>query len=327
MIVDYANVFASLEKALAIYGPGGGGGKPVRDKKKLVADLRKAVDAAVMFCANRGVALAAIEQLPVGSMQRLQGIDDAVNALISPDSLRREFFGHERIVTTLYRAVKPDPSALEFSGRVACLVAIGDAIRTKLNPNPVDISAVMGDINKLLDESIERVAMREKAVPVMDLSKIDFKALAKRFKESKHKNTDLEVLKAAIRAQLEKLMRLNKTRADFQQKFEELIDSYNAGSRNIEERAFTRWRGSKVEALGFGCGQSKAGSFGNQLAFTLGDQRQNADGESVGVRAVATDEIRAAVWKADQNRDQNKWRISGFTTGMLFAIIGLVRLV
>ena len=59
--------------------------------------------------------------------------------------------------------------------------------------------------------------------------------MRKRFKESKHKNTDLEVLKAAIRAQLEKLIRLNRTRADFAEKFEELIESYNAGSRNIEE--------------------------------------------------------------------------------------------
>ncbi len=57
----------------------------------------------------------------------------------------------------------------------------------------------------------------------------------KRFKKSKHKNTDLEVLKAAIRAQLEKLIRLNRTRADFAEKFEALIESYNAGSRNIEE--------------------------------------------------------------------------------------------
>jgi len=70
---------------------------------------------------------------------------------------------------------------------------------------------------------------------VMDLSKIDFEALRARFKESKHRNTDLEILKAAIRAQLQKLIRLNKTRADFQEKFEELIESYNAGSRNIEE--------------------------------------------------------------------------------------------
>ena len=69
----------------------------------------------------------------------------------------------------------------------------------------------------------------------MDLSKIDFEALRKRFKEAKHKNTELEVLKAAIRAQLEKLIRLNRTRADFAAKFEELIESYNTGSANIEE--------------------------------------------------------------------------------------------
>ncbi|MDB6036206.1 MAG: type site-specific deoxyribonuclease, HsdR family, partial [Verrucomicrobiales bacterium] len=235
MIVDYANVFASLEKALAIYGAGKGGKNPVKDKQKLVADLRKAVDAATAFCAQHQVILPAIEQLPSGSLERLTRVDDAVNALISPDPLRREFFGHERIVNTLYSAVKPDPAALEFAGRVACLAAIADAIRTKLNPNPADISEVMGDIGQLLDASITGVAMPTKAAPLLDLSKIDFVALGLRFKESRHKNTDLEVLKAAIRAQLEKLIRLNKTRADFAEKFEELIESYNAGSRNIEE--------------------------------------------------------------------------------------------
>jgi type I restriction enzyme R subunit len=71
-------------------------------------------------------------------------------------------------------------------------------------------------------------------VPVAP-AKIDFEALRRRFKESKHKNTDLEVLKAAIRAQFEKLICLNKTRADFAEKFEELVESYNHGSRNIEE--------------------------------------------------------------------------------------------
>jgi len=228
-------VFASLEKALAIYGTSTGGERPLKDKKKLVEDLRKAVAEATAFCATRQVILPAIEQLAAGSLERLQRIDDAVNGLISPDPLRREFFGHERIVTTLYRAVKPDPAALEFSGRVACIAAIGDAIRTKLNPNPADIREVMGDIAKLLDASITGVDMPAKPAPVMDLSKIDFEALRSRFKEKKHKNIDLEVLKAAIRAMLERLIRLNKTRADFAEKFEELIESYNSGSRNIEE--------------------------------------------------------------------------------------------
>ena len=235
VIVDYANVFASLEKALAIYGAGKDGNSPVQDKKRLVDELRKALDAAVLFCANKGVVLAAIEQLPEGDLRRLARIDDAVDALISPDPLRRDFLAHERLVNTLYNAVKPNPAALEFAGRVACLATIAGAIATKLNPNPPNISVVMDEVGKLLDSSITGVEMPVKPAPVLDLSKINFEALRKRFEDSKHKNTELEVLKAAIRAQLEKLILLNKTRMDFREKFEELITSYNAGSRNIEE--------------------------------------------------------------------------------------------
>ncbi|MSU61677.1 MAG: DUF3387 domain-containing protein [Pedosphaera sp.] len=68
-----------------------------------------------------------------------------------------------------------------------------------------------------------------------NLSKIDFNGLAAKFKESKHKNTDLEVLKATIRAMLERSISLNRTHANFAETFEELIESFNNGSRNIEE--------------------------------------------------------------------------------------------
>jgi type I restriction enzyme R subunit len=235
VIVDYANVFASLEKALAIYGAGKDGKTPVKDKQQLVEELHKAVVDATAFCAAHGVILADIEATAAGSMERLSRIQDGMNALISPDPLRRDFFAHERLVSTLYRAVKPDPSALEFASRVACLTTLAESIRAKLNPNPPDISQVMGLINGLLDESITGHEVREFGPPPLDLSKINFEALAQRFKESRHKNTDLEMLKAAIRAQLEKMIQLNHTRADFAEKFEALIESYNAGSRSIEE--------------------------------------------------------------------------------------------
>ncbi|HUM92391.1 MAG TPA: DUF3387 domain-containing protein, partial [Candidatus Competibacter sp.] len=132
-------------------------------------------------------------------------------------------------------AVNPVRAAREFAGRVAGLATLAEAIRAKLSPNPPDISQVMGSINGLLDESITGHAIREQGPPALDLSKIDFEALMQRFKRSKHRNTDLEVLKAAIRAQLEKMIQLNRTRADFAEKFEALIESYNAGSRSIEE--------------------------------------------------------------------------------------------
>ena len=235
LIVDYANVFASLEKALAIYGAGKAGQNPVKDKAQLVAALRDAVEAATLFCKTNAVDLAALEALPLGGFERLAAVEDAINALIAPEQLRQEFFGQEKLVSTLYRAVKPDPAVIEFAERVAGIRTLALTIRAKLNPDAPDISAIMGQISGLLDESITGLSIDDAGPPAIDLSKIDFEALAERFQQSKHQNTDLEALKAAIRVKIEKIVRLNRTRADFLEKFEALIESYNAGSRNIEQ--------------------------------------------------------------------------------------------
>ena len=238
MIVDYANVFASLEKALAIYGAGKGGATPVRDKAQLLAEFRKALDAATEFYRAQKVDLNGVES--ASGFDRVRLISEAVDALISPDPLRREFLAHERLVRTLFQAVKPDPVALEFVSRVSCLAVIADEIRLRTGgAQPADISGIMNKVSELLDESIaaDGFQIRSGAAgrAIIDLAKIDFDALSKRFKQSKKKNVDLEQLKAAVRAQLEKMIRINKTRADYLAKFEELIESYNAGSRNIEE--------------------------------------------------------------------------------------------
>ncbi len=239
LIVDYANVFASLEKALAIYAKGRGGEQPIRDKQKLVESLRQAIAEAEEFCRTHGVSLAAIEQTPAGSLDRLTKIAEAVECLISPDPLRKDFLGQESWVRTLFQAVKPDPSVLEFASRAACLTTIAETIRERTGEGSADISAVMDDLNKILDASVAadgfHIPQGKSGHGVIDLTKIDFEALAKRFEKSKTRNIDLEQLKAAIRSQLDKLVRVNRTRADYLTKFEELIESYNAGSRNIDE--------------------------------------------------------------------------------------------
>lgn len=235
VIVDYANVFASLEKALAIYGAGTGGRTPVQDKSRLVEELRKAVSAVTAYCTNRGVDLKAIEDAPVGTMDRLTLIGSAVEALISPDPVRKEFLGHERLVATLLGAVKPDPAALNFTPRAACLSRIAEEIRSKVNPNPPDISAVMEGVGRILDDSVAGVSIPASTAPLLDLSKIDFNALAKQFAKSKTRNTEVEALKAAIRAKLGVMLSENRTRADYLEKFEALIEAYNNGSRNIED--------------------------------------------------------------------------------------------
>jgi len=237
VIVDYANVFTSLERALAIYAKGKGGALPVKDKKALVQELRKAVADAAAFCKARGVDLARIEGTSAEKFERAQAVEDGANRLLAPEAVKRDFLARARLVDALYGAVKPDPVAVEFATRCGSIRALADYIRNR--SDPPDISHVLQGINELLDRSIGaepfRIKDKGSGYAGIDLSKIDFEKLAKRFEKIKPTSSDLERLKAAVKAQLERMVRLNRTRADYLDKFEALIEAYNRGSRNIEE--------------------------------------------------------------------------------------------
>ncbi|HEY2969447.1 MAG TPA: type I restriction enzyme endonuclease domain-containing protein, partial [Casimicrobiaceae bacterium] len=236
-IVDYANVFASLERALAIYAKGRSGEMPVRDKKALVDELRQAVADATAWCKAHGVDLARIEGTAAEKFERAQAVEDGANRLLAPETVKRDFLSRARLVDALYGAVKPDPVAVEFAARCGSIRALADYIRNR--SDPPDISHVLQGIQELLDKSIGaepfKIRGGSRTYGAIDLSKIDFEALAKRFEKKKPTSSDLERLKAAVRAQLERMVRFNPTRADYLEKFQELIDAYNSGSRNIEE--------------------------------------------------------------------------------------------
>ena len=175
--------------------------------------------------------------MPTANFAQAGAISTSADRLMAPETVKRDFLALEGLVSSLYRAVKPDPVAIEFAQRCGCLAAIAECIRTVTEPP--DISHIMQGIKDLLDESIApepfKIWQATKGYGQIDLSKIDFAALRKRFENKKPTNTDVERLKAAVRAQLERMVRLNPTRADYLEKFQELIESYNAGSRNIEE--------------------------------------------------------------------------------------------
>jgi len=118
---------------------------------------------------------------------------------------------------------------------MSTVTALADRIRIETAPEQADLGGVLRRIGEVLDRSIEGAEMVRDGPPPIDLSRIDFQALAKRFQASATKNLDLERLKAAIRAQLERLIAANETRVDLRERFESLIDEYNVGSKQIEQ--------------------------------------------------------------------------------------------
>lgn len=250
LIVDYIGVFRDLQKALAIYGTASGGGvepgdMPVETKQVLIEDLREAIRDVKAFLATLDVDLDVIHKAEGFERVRLikltqeiiAPVEDAVDAVLFNDDTKRQYLALANVVDRLFKAILPDPAANEFGMDRKAIVVIAEKIRS-LTPS-VDISVVMGAVEELLDDSIfptkEGYVIREPTSggKYLDLSKINFEALKKQFEKSR-KHIEAEKLRGKITIKLQKMVRLNKSRMDYYQKFQELIDEYNDGAKNVD---------------------------------------------------------------------------------------------
>jgi type I restriction enzyme R subunit len=248
LIVDYVGVFRDLQKALAIYGSGSGGGIrtgecPVQKKAELVAALREAIQDARKFCQDRGVDVERI--INAAGFQKVafledaaahlvdkkanEAVADAVEKVIVNDDLKKRYLSLASQVVRLYKAILPDPAANEFLSIKTCLAVLAEKIRSFLPE--VSIDDVMEKVGQLLDESIATkgyVIHSTEETSIIDLSQIDFEALKAHFEKGR-KRTEAEKLKSAVSQKLQRMVQLNKNRVDLLEKFKRLIEEYNKG--------------------------------------------------------------------------------------------------
>ena len=247
LIVDYVGVFRNLEKALAIYGTGNNSGgpdsneSPVKDKAALIALLQQSITEMEQFCADTGVILDAIEA--ANDFKKIKLLDDAVEALIISDDSKKQYLTQATTIQRLYKAILPDSKSKALAARCLLINVLAKKIQA-LTP-PADISEVMGQVETLLDESIDAEGYVIREMPAtykagsakehwVDLSQIDFEALKTRFANGK-KHTEVEKLKGQVSSKLKRMLHLNRTRMDYLERFQKMIDDYNAGSLNIDE--------------------------------------------------------------------------------------------
>ena len=246
LIVDYIGIFRNLEKALAIYAegtdpeaPDAEGKNPIRDKSELVEELRRAIAEIRDFCMNLGVDLAQIDAAETEPLERIGLITAAVNRILVNDETKGDYLQRASHISRLYKAILPDPAASDFNGICTLINIIAQKIRN-LTPPPPNTSDVMEQIEDLLDHSIVPTGYVIEAAggydtdSIVDLSQIDFDHLRERFK-TQHKQIEAERLRGSINRKLSELVRLNKTRMDYQERFEQIIAEYNDSAINVDE--------------------------------------------------------------------------------------------
>jgi len=239
LIVDYVGIFRALQNALATYArpaAGGAGGDergPILDKAELVAALLSALKEVDEFAEMRDVHLEAIARAQ--GFERIGLIDDAVEAILATEPDKKHFLQLAGRVARLFKAILPDPLA----NQVAPLAVLVSYLAAKIHAetDPPDISAVMSDVEDLLNDSIAtegyRIGPASNPEALLNLSEIDFEALQAKFTQG-HKRTEAEKLKRLIEGKLKQMLKVNSSRIDLAEKFQTLIDEYNAGSQNIE---------------------------------------------------------------------------------------------
>ena len=235
LIVDYIGISRNIERSLAIYadGPNTEGRNPIQDKSELIEKLRRTIGEIKGFCANLGVDLAQIDAPETGRLERLAQIDDAVNEILVNDKTKGDYLHRARNIFKLYRAILPAAAANEFRGICTLIHIIAQAIKNWIVP--ADISDVMEEIEDLLDHSIVPTSYTiDEDSEIRDLSQIDFDQIREKFR-TQHKHIEVERLRGAIDRQLAEMVRRNRTRMNYQERFEQIIAEYNEGATDVDE--------------------------------------------------------------------------------------------
>ena len=237
LIVDYIGVFRNLQDALAIYGSASGGGvkegdTPVNPKTVLVQELREAIIEAKDFCKQKGIDLNKLD-ITQDAFERAKVWDEAVEAVLVSEEVKKLYFALSANVTRLYKAILPDTAANEFSKTQMLLEKLAIKIRQELPET--DISEVMEEVEELLDESIvaDEFIIPENPRQLVDLSQLNLEQLEQKFKTG-YKHTVAEKLKGTIHRKLQQMVEFNKTRLNYFEKYQQMIEEYNSGSRNVD---------------------------------------------------------------------------------------------
>jgi type I restriction enzyme R subunit len=242
-IVDYYNVFRNMKKALKDYAQGAEGADepPVKEKAELFLLLDDSIEQATAFCQSHNVRIDKLLNTE-DTFKNVEQFKEYADVLLTQDEWRKAFSVYENTVTALYEASKPEilrqPEIVRTVAGFQYLRGVIDAIIEQ-----TDIDAVGLRVGELLDESV--VVAKEsndaasgygilKQGRKWDLSKIDFEELRKDFKKAAYRNIEIADLRAFIEKKLEQMLKKNRTRSDFAQRLQEIIDEYNAGGTSNE---------------------------------------------------------------------------------------------
>jgi type I restriction enzyme, R subunit len=243
-IIDYYNVFRNMKKALAAYAQGSDDEKPpVQEKDVLFTLLDDALQQGQEFCQALDIDLNSV--LDSGDVfQNIGSFQAFADKLLERDEFRKQYCVYENTITSLYEACKPEilmdktrplvPVFQYLRGVIDCLVKGVNVDQAKRRVSDLLDQSVVAPQDLAADSGKEAKFQIIQKGKSWDLSKINVDKLKESFQQTEYKNIEITDLRAFIESKLDAMLKQNATRTDFAQRFQAIVDNYNAGGSSNE---------------------------------------------------------------------------------------------
>ena len=240
LIVDYVNVFKWMKEALGNYAVSPDNPEmPVKDIENLMKLLEESITMTCDFLEGEGIHIE--DSFNEGSLDKLNIIRQQYAKIIEKDDVKNKFRVLSNTMINLYEASKPEVFEMHWvNTKFAALKYLHD-----LFDNTVDdekLEKAKEKMSSLLDQSVSSNDLGDnipnykiKGSKVIDLSKLDVEGLKKELKTAEYKSVEIENLREFIEKVLQQMINRNTTRISFSERYQSIINRYNAGSTENED--------------------------------------------------------------------------------------------
>ena len=228
LIVDYVGIVKALRKALADYTADQGNSSvdPTVDKEILIRRIHEVIQSAEDFLAMHGFTLR--DLVEASGFAKVSLLQEAANAMCETLEIKKQF---QTYAAELSRLIKyADRDDIDDTTRFYkdAIIAIYNELQKKRKH--ADNTDLMVQINAIINEQIHVEQPTEALTPSrqFDISRIDFDMLRREFARARKKNLILKDLEELVQERLDKMLFSNPTRMDYYNRYQQIIDDYNA---------------------------------------------------------------------------------------------------
>lgn len=234
LIIDYCGILKNLRSALAVFAGHKGSDMidgepqpevdPANPTEKLLDDLANSIEMVREYLLSYDFRLEKIVEET--GFKQINAIDEAKEIINQNDETRKRFEIMARDVFRKFKFCLSEKGVNDYRESYEVINIIYKMLQK--SREEADITDIIKELHKIIDESVKPTDDEsDESRSPYDISKIDFDLLRREFEKCSTKNTVVHNMKEVIEKRLQRMMRQNPLRMNFQNRYEKIVSDYN----------------------------------------------------------------------------------------------------